>query len=126
MSSTHKTLQELERVAKLLDNQFKIGPFKFGIDPLIGLIPGIGDIIPVVFSLYLINLARREKLEVYVIHQIIGNTVIDFIIGTVPLAGDIGDFFFKASAKNVELLRKELHKKHGSIKEVIIEEGEVV
>lgn len=112
MKQKKNSLQHLEWFAKLLDNQFKIGGFSFGIDPLLGLIPVLGDIIPLIFSVYLIILAKSEDLEDYVIHQMIGNMVIDFIIGTVPLVGDVGDFFFKASQKNLLLLKRELDKKY--------------
>ena len=125
MTQSQQTLRTVERIAKLLDNQFKIGPFKFGLDPIIGLIPGLGDIIPALFAGYLISLAYQEKLSPVVIRQMIANTIIDLIIGTVPIAGDIGDFFFKASERNMKLLKVELLKKDQFSGTVVLE-GEVV
>lgn len=124
MRQTHKTIIHIERIAKLLDNQFKIGPFRFGLDPLIGLFPGIGDFIPVAFSLYLLHLAHKENIATHVKHKMIANIVVDVIIGSIPIAGDIGDFFFKASERNVELLKAELKKTLKNDAKII--EGEII
>lgn len=111
-------LQFASSLAKLLDNQFKIGPAKIGIDPLIGLIPGIGDIVSFLFSLYLIWIGKRLKLPQSEINKMLKYLAIDLIVGAVPVVGEIGDFFYKANQKNWEILKK--HSKYN------VEDGEIV
>lgn len=103
-----KKIEFAENIAYLLDNKFKIGPFRFGIDPILGLLPGIGDAIPLVMSMYLIVIAVQHNVTQSTIAKMIFYTVADFIIGSVPIFGDVTDFFFKASTKNLELLKEEL------------------
>jgi hypothetical protein len=97
-------LKNLQRIVALFDNQFNIGPFKFGIDPILGFIPILGDIIPTLFSVYMVMLAIVNKLPKSTIWAMIFFTVVDFIFGTVPVAGDIVDFFYKSHTKNYQLL----------------------
>lgn len=105
------TLQQKIKIAEyityLLDNKFKIGPLSFGLDPILGLFPGIGDFIPFAMSFYLVIIAIQHKASVYTIIKMIFYTVADFLIGTIPIVGDAADFFFKASTKNLELLKDE-------------------
>lgn len=98
-----------ENIAHLLDSKFGIGPFKFGLDPILGLIPGLGDAIPFLISGYIILVAFQHKVSKTTILKMIFYVVADLLIGTVPVIGDIADFFFKASTKNLELLKNELN-----------------
>ncbi|MDQ5951194.1 MAG: hypothetical protein QG639_471 [Patescibacteria group bacterium] len=99
-----------EDIAYLLDSKFGIGPFRFGLDPILGLIPGLGDFIPLIMSSYLIIVAIQHNISKPTILRMIFYTVADFLIGSVPVLGDAADFFFKASTKNLELLKSELHR----------------
>lgn len=94
-----------ESLAQLLDNQFKIGTFRIGIEPLIGLIPGIGDALTLFLSLYLVWVGIKMKLPVEKITLMIVNVALDFILGIIPVVGDVSDFFYKANLKNMEILR---------------------
>ncbi len=93
-------------LARLLDTQFQFFGFRFGLDPLIGLIPGIGDLVGVGLSLYILGIAAafRVPQELYI--RMIINVIIDYLIGLVPFIGDFGDFAFKANTRNLELLRE--------------------
>jgi hypothetical protein len=104
----HQKIKIAENIANTLDNKFKVGPFRFGLDPILGLFPGIGDAIPLIMSSYLILIAVQHNVSNATISKMIFYTVADFIIGTVPVFGDAADFFFKASTKNLELLKDEL------------------
>lgn len=117
----HKKIAVAEYIANLLDNKFKIGPWRFGLDPILGLFPGIGDAIPLIMSIYLIIIAVQHNVTQSTIAKMIFYTVADFIIGSVPIFGDAVDFFFKASTKNLELLKNEL----GVEGELAEEDGEV-
>lgn len=101
-------LKNIRRGVALLDNQFNIGPFRFGLDPLLGFLPIIGDVLPTLFSVYMIMLAVLNKLPKSIISAMIFFTAIDFFFGSIPLAGDVIDFFYKSHTKNFELLTKGL------------------
>ena len=113
----NKHLKVAIGLSELLDNKFKIGRFSFGIDPLLGAIPGIGDAITLCLSLYVVWIGIKMNLPSEKLAKMIGNLVLDFVLGTIPIIGDIGDFFYKANIKNMEIL-----KKHAET----IEEGEII
>jgi hypothetical protein len=99
-------IKNVEFLSKLLDSQFKIGNFKFGLDPLLGIMPFSGDLIGLGLSFYIFWIAHSMKLPFHVRTQMIGNILLDFFIGIIPIIGDAADFVFKANTKNLELLRK--------------------
>ncbi|MEO0879272.1 MAG: DUF4112 domain-containing protein [Pseudomonadota bacterium] len=97
-------IDRIDRLARLLDTQFSLFGFRFGIDGLIGLIPGIGDAATAIMSLYLIVLAARAGASLGLIVQMIANVIFDMVIGAVPVLGDLFDFTFRANARNARLL----------------------
>jgi hypothetical protein len=97
-----------ENIVNLLENKFKIWGYKFGFDPIIGLIPVVGDIIPLAISLYLVWIAYTEKVSSRVIGKMSLLILADFIIGLIPVVGDAADFVFRAHLKNLEILKKEV------------------
>ncbi len=99
-------LKTAEVFAKLLDNQFSIGKFRFGLDPILGLFWGAGDIVGALLSCYMIWIAIQMKIPSSAIAQMLGNIALDFLIGLVPVLGQATDFVFKANSKNMEILRK--------------------
>lgn len=88
----------------LLENKFSIGGIRFGFEPLVGLIPGIGDLIGLLVSLYLVWIAVMAGLPEEKISKMLGNIVLDFLVGLVPVVGDFGDFAIKANTKNLKIL----------------------
>lgn len=100
-------LARLDRLATLTDTQFRIPVlgWRFGIEALIGLVPVIGDGIGALISLYLFIEATRMGAPWRLRGRMLGNILLDFVIGLLPLVGDIGDFAFKANTRNVALLR---------------------
>jgi hypothetical protein len=79
---------------------------KYGLDPLIGLIPGIGDVIGAGLGLYIVSIAARKGVSKAVIARMLLHLGIDMIVGAVPVIGDVADFFYKANEKNLALLEE--------------------
>lgn len=97
-----------QRIANITDTAITI-PFtklKFGLDFLIGLIPGIGDTIMLCVSISIILLGRDIGLPRTHLAKMIRNIVIDFFLGLVPFVGDIADFFYKANKANVRIMER--------------------
>ena len=105
-------LARLEALAKLLDVAFVLPGtnIRYGIDGLIGLIPVIGDIITAAISLWLVREARALGAPWYITARMLGNVVLDGVVGMVPFAGDAFDVVFRANMRNVRLLRRWLEK----------------
>lgn len=105
-----KNLKRIRKIAKLLDSAIGIPGTKirFGLDPILGLIPGGGDLIAAGISAYMIYLATRFGLERSQILKMVKNVAIETSIGFVPIAGDIFDAYFKANIRNLEILEQHL------------------
>lgn len=103
-------LRRAERLATTLDQKFKVPGtnFRFGLDPLIGLVPVVGDVTAIALSSYPIIEAARLGLSKRLLARMAANVAIDGLLGAVPLIGDAFDFFFKANRRNLRLLRRHL------------------
>jgi hypothetical protein len=101
-------LVRLKQLTENLDESFTIPGtnVKFGIDALIGLIPGGGDIIGGLFSLYILRTAIKMKLPKKAVLSIIFNITLDTTIGIVPIVGDIFDIFWKSNKRNMRIIEK--------------------
>jgi len=98
-------LRRLRGLGWLLDRAVGAGgKFRFGLDPILGLIPWIGDWIGAVLSLYIVYEAVRLGLPWRTIVGMLGNVAIEAIFGAIPLAGDIFDFWFQANTRNLKLI----------------------
>jgi hypothetical protein len=102
-------LAGLRRIAELLDNAFVVPgtSYRIGLDPLIGLIPGIGDLISPLFTIGMLLQARGLGVPKVVQARMLINVAIDTLVGAVPVAGDLFDFAWKSNEKNMALI--ELH-----------------
>ncbi|HUF24448.1 MAG TPA: DUF4112 domain-containing protein [Vicinamibacterales bacterium] len=98
----------LRRYANLLDKAFRIPGtnIRFGLDPIAGLIPGLGDLASPIFAGLLIVEGTRLGIPKIVLMRMVVNALIDAVIGAVPLVGTVGDVFFRANTKNVALLER--------------------
>ncbi|MEQ9482828.1 DUF4112 domain-containing protein [Coleofasciculus sp. F4-SAH-05] len=105
-NSKTSTLQRLRRLSHLLDNAIPIPgtPWRFGLDPVLGLLPGAGDFLGTAFSTYIVLEAARIGIPRSLLGQMVINILLDTVIGSVPIVGDIADATWKANAKNIELL----------------------
>ena len=101
----------LRTLAQVLDNSFRIPGtnYRFGIDALIGLVPGIGDAIGAIFSVYIVFQAARLGAPGSVLFRMMSNIGLDTIIGEIPLLGDLFDAGWKANIRNMALLDQHLH-----------------
>lgn len=95
-------------LAHLLDSKFSIFGFRFGLDPVLDIIPGIGTLIPTLLSGYLIWIGIQLEVPSKVLTQMIINVIVDGILGSIPLVGLVADAFFKANEKNLKLLEEYL------------------
>lgn len=102
-------LAALRRVAWALDSAFRVPGtrYRVGLDPIIGLVPGLGDALPALFSAAVLWEAYRLGIPRVVQVRMLVNAAVDGVLGFVPLAGDLADLAFKANARNFALL--ELH-----------------
>lgn len=103
-------LGKLRRVSKLLDNAITIPGTKisFGLDPILGLLPGGGDTLTGGISAYIVVEAARMGIPRDILYKMVGNILIDSFAGTVPVVGDLFDLGWKSNVKNIELLEKHL------------------
>ncbi|HEX2855233.1 MAG TPA: DUF4112 domain-containing protein [Opitutaceae bacterium] len=100
-------LRRLRHLAWVLDRSIPIGGGRrIGIDPLIGLVPGAGDWLGAVLSLYVLYEAARMGLPVAVLTRIAGNIAIEALIGAIPVAGDMFDFVWQANMRNLQLVER--------------------
>lgn len=99
-------LDRVRRLANWMDARFSIAGVRFGLDGLIGLIPGVGDTISALVSLYPLAVARRHGLGKWVQGKILGNIAVDWLVGLVPLLGDVFDVGYKANLRNLRALER--------------------
>ncbi len=107
-------LAELDRLATLLDSRWGIKgtPFTFGIDGVASLLPVIGDGATGLISAYIIYRAAKMGAPQNVLVKMAGNAGLDFVIGSIPVAGTVFDVFFQANKRNIRLLRTHLERQH--------------
>ena len=106
--------ERINRVAWLLDNSIPIPGLKFriGIDALIGLLPGVGDVIGVLLSSYIVREAARAGVPSSVLARMVLNVAIEGVVGMIPFAGDVFDAVWKANQRNAGLLNAYLANPH--------------
>ena len=108
--SRAERIARLDVLANLLDTAFLIPGtnIRFGFDAMIGLIPGIGDAITTVMSLYIVREARELGVPRHVIARMLVNVALDGVVGAVPFLGDAFDVMWRANRRNMALLRSHL------------------
>ncbi|NVJ71614.1 MAG: DUF4112 domain-containing protein [Alphaproteobacteria bacterium] len=105
-----KRAKRIHRLARLLDNQFRIPgtDIRFGLDGILGLIPGAGDTVSAAMAAYIIFEAFRLGVSRRIIAKMVGNVTLDWVIGAIPIIGDIFDIGFKANTRNIRLIEEEI------------------
>ena len=106
--NTTPALKNLNALARLMDSQFKIPgtTIKFGLDALIGLVPGAGDFATFLISGYMITVMAKNGASGFVLARMVLNVVIDSLFGAIPVLGDIFDVAFKSNERNVKLMQE--------------------
>ena len=100
--------RRLAFVSRLLDELVTVPGtrHRIGVEPVIGLIPGAGDVVSAAIGVWLIVEASRFHLPPSVIGRMVLNTLVDLVVGIVPLLGDLFDFVFKSNTRNLDLFRR--------------------
>jgi len=103
-----ENLKWVDHMVYLMDNQFRFPgtKFRFGLDPILGLIPVVGDFASFGMSAVIIFTMARHGASSKLVVLMLFNSAIDFVFGSIPIVGSIFDFYFKANQRNVRMLRK--------------------
>src|SRR5204863_3504573 len=103
-----RSLDKLRRLARLFDAEFRVPgtDIRFGIDPLIGLLPGIGDLASPLLTVGILWHAARLRVPKVVLLRMVLNALIDAGVGVIPVVGDLIDFAWKATDWNMALLER--------------------
>lgn len=98
--------QQVETLAHLLDDAFRLGTsrVRFGLDPLLGFVPVVGDVLVTACGAVILVIARQLGVPIIVLIRMTYNLLVNGLLGTVPLVGDLYSFQFKCHAKNTALL----------------------
>jgi hypothetical protein len=98
-----------EQLAWLMDSSIGVGRFSFGLDALIGLIPGLGDVLTTMVSVLIVGRALQNGVHRSAILRMLFNLGIDTAVGSIPIIGDFFDVAYKANIKNMEIYRESLN-----------------
>jgi hypothetical protein len=109
-----KRLDVLRRVSGMLDSAMLVPGtnIRFGLDPILGLIPGLGDLVSPLFTIGILWQARDLSIPKVVQLRMIFNVAIDTLVGIVPVAGDLFDVAWKANDMNMALLERHAYEEH--------------
>jgi hypothetical protein len=101
-----RALDKLRLVTRLMDQAFGIPgtKWRFGLDALFGLVPGLGDIVGAIVAVYALHVARRLRAPGEVQLHMLTNIALDATVGTIPILGDLFDFAYKAQTRNLALI----------------------
>ena len=113
-AAQERRLAALRQVAHLLDSAIVVPgtSYRIGLDPLIGLVPVLGDLLSPLFAIVMLWQAREFGLPRIVQLRMVMNVAIDAVLGVVPLAGDLFDAAWKANDMNLALLEKHAREEH--------------
>jgi hypothetical protein len=103
----------VRRLAQLLDSQFSIVGYRIGWDPIIGLVPVVGDLVTALIGIYPIVIARKHGLGGWLQARMGLNIFIDWLVGEIPLIGDLFDAAYKSNLKNADLLEYAVRRRLG-------------
>ncbi len=115
---TQRTLNHAERLARvtrlarLMDTAIVIPGtrIRLGADAVLGLAPGVGDLIAKIASAYILYEAHQMGLPKHKLLRMGGNVLVDLVFGSVPVAGDVFDVFWRANMRNIKILRDHVEK----------------
>jgi hypothetical protein len=100
--------KSLDQLSRWMDGLFRVPGtgWRFGLDALVGLVPGVGDFATTAVSLYILASGVRYGVPKVTLLRMTANIAVDYLLGSVPLVGDLFDVFWKSNKMNVELLRE--------------------
>jgi hypothetical protein len=112
LSGNREAEEKIEQIAWLMDRSIPIGGMRVGLDPILGLIPGIGDALSALISSIIIVQAHRAGVPKATVLRMMANVGIDVAVGAIPIAGDLFDFAWKANTKNLNLFKASVRGRH--------------
>jgi hypothetical protein len=109
-STFAETQAKVDRIARVMDDWIRVPGTRIGIgwDAILGFIPGIGDAITLLPQILLIAQALRVGIRKRALAMMLLNTLVDFLVGAVPVVGDLLDILWKSNRRNADLLRSEI------------------
>ncbi|MCF6314589.1 MAG: DUF4112 domain-containing protein [Verrucomicrobiales bacterium] len=113
--STSKLSPASRKIAWVLDEFIRIPgtQFRFGLDPILGLIPGGGEILPSIIACFLLADARRHGLPFKLLLKMSGNVFINAAVGSIPLLGDAFSAYYKSNSRNYAMMQQFIDSHHG-------------
>lgn len=110
LDDTQWTRNHVQQLAGWMDTAFEVPVlgWRFGLDALIGLVPGVGDAATTVVAIYIVGLAARIGMPRVTVARMALNVAIDMLLGAIPFVGDLFDVWFKANHRNATLLANRL------------------
>ncbi|UOM33165.1 DUF4112 domain-containing protein [Acuticoccus sp. I52.16.1] len=99
---------ELDKLAHLLDSKFRFMGVRFGLDSVLGIVPGVGDLAGLAISAYLIGQGYRMGARKRTLARMAANVAGDSLIGSIPIVGTVADVMWKANNANMRLLKRDL------------------
>lgn len=114
------TLNRIRKLSRLMDTAIGIPGtrFRIGLDPIMGLVPGAGDLLSTGFSAYIIYLATRFGIPSKDLRRMIFNIGLEAVVGTVPLVGDFFDAYYKSNIRNLAILEQHLQAAEPELEEL--------
>ena len=107
-------LEALRQVSRLLDSAVQVPgtTYRVGLDPVLGLVPGFGDLVSPLFTIAVLWNARRLDVPKVVQLRMVFNVAVDALVGVVPVLGDLFDVAWKANDRNMALLERHAYEEH--------------
>jgi hypothetical protein len=94
-----------------MDDRFSLFGYRFGLNAILDVIPGFGDIATTIIALYILGRAIQYKIPVHVIIHMLWNIAVYFVVGLIPWFGDLFGIYWKPNRRNITLLRKTLERR---------------
>jgi hypothetical protein len=104
-------IQRAKKLTVLLDTKFSILGFKFGLDPILSILPWLGTAIGALTSTYVFWIANKLSVPTSIYLKMALNILLDFLLGGIPLIGFIFDAFYKSNTRNIKILEKHIQSK---------------
>ncbi len=106
VTSINAHIEFARRLTLVMDTRFNVLGVRVGIDPLLDIIPGVGNILAAATSFYLLWIGVQIQVPGHILRRMIWNILADYALGVVPVVGIVFDIFYRANVKNFALLEK--------------------
>ncbi len=107
----------IEYLEWLMERAIPVGRWSFGLDGILGLVPGIGDVVAGMIAMFIVARAARDGIPRAALARMMTNVAIDTLVGSVPIVGDLFDFMFKSNTKNLRIYEESLNGRRETAKD---------